>query len=82
MDSFRTTCLSFVGTMTSLALSGDSSQRGKEDDKSISLALFRPLMPESGALEGADLPSNISGTPGGSYACLLQLLPDAQNSFK
>lgn len=60
---------------------GFLSECGKEDDKSISLALFHPLMPESGE-EGPGLPSNISGTPGGSYACFLQLLPDAQNSFK
>lgn len=58
------------------------SECGKEDDKSISLALFCPRMPKRGTLEVADLPSNISGTTGGSYACFLQLLPDAQNSFK
>lgn len=67
--------------MKSLVFFCDSSECGEKDDKSISWGLQDPLQPVN-SIEGVDPPGNISGTPGRFLACLLQLLPGAQNSFK
>lgn len=58
---------------------GIISECGTEDDKTISGHLQGLLMPENGALEGADLLCSILGTPGRLLCLLPPIAPRCSN---